>query len=370
MKSRFAGVLPAGVLLGAALLAAVLLAVSACSGEESRRPTAPVAVTSTPVPEPLTPQVAAREFRAYLANDDVARASGDERLALNWVSDGQAQLTAAEFRKAAFDGEPVPRYQYSDQVLYVPRLVTDIYPHWFVAVAERTERTERPAPGQTGRPGQSGRPASETSIMTMIRRSADTPWQLSHATVRYGKAKLPEILVDEDGYATALSTTDRALLISPKSLPGIQSAIAEEGPQSVPARLMKPGEDTTGLYRLARKVREDAEEDGLVSNPVFPATLFPIFALRTEDEGALVMYALSRDTVTYAEGHKGVPPVPHDAAHLLDGLEYGNELHVVQTLQFAAYDPPKEGGRRPARAEVIASAGAVTRAVASRVKGP
>jgi hypothetical protein len=339
--------------VAALLLAfAVLAAAAGCSKDRGRTPTVPVAVASAPPDEPLTPKAAERAFRTYANNDDVARASGDERLALTWTADGQSALMAAEYRLAAFRGDPVPRYTYGKPTLYVPRLTT--YPRWFVAITERTPRPSTAEP----------RPEPHTAIMAFIKRGPSDTWRLSLTSKPAGKAKLPKIEVAADGYATPLATTDASLLIPPRSVPSIHGAVADEGPGSVPARNMKPGPSTTGLYERTQQAKKKAKN--LVVNTVFPATLFPIFPLRTADGGGFVLYALTRDTQTYVKEHDGVPPVPADAEHLVDTLEFGDELHVFHTLQFAAYDPPKTASKR--KAEVLAAGGAATKVDVKELK--
>src|SRR3954469_22821102 len=61
-----------------ALAALSLTGAIGCS-QQRKAPTAPVAFASAPAPERLTPDVARQAFRAYTTNEDVARASGDER---------------------------------------------------------------------------------------------------------------------------------------------------------------------------------------------------------------------------------------------------------------------------------------------------
>lgn len=341
------------------VLPAALLA--GCSAGDRSAPTAPVAAASPAEPQRLTPQVAAREFSKFVNNDDVARASGDERLALNWVADGQTPITAAEYRRAVFHGEPVPRHEYKSPTIYVPRLSESTFPQWFVVVAERTERAA------AGRRAGSGR--SRTAIMAFIRRDRESTWKLSLSTLLRDKARLPKIALDAEGYATAVLTGEDDLLIPPKSLAGIQAAIAEEGPDSVPADLMKPGPGTTGYFTETKQIKKRAAKEGLAFDVVFPATLYPIFSLRTVDGGAFVLYALGRDTVTLAKDENDRPPIPTEAAHLLDSLILGNQLNVYEVLQFAAYDPPKikdakNGKKTQPKAEVIAIDGAAVRATA------
>jgi hypothetical protein len=354
--------------VAAAAITAAIVALSlaaACSGQ--RKPKAePLAAdfAGPPIDERLTPDIAARAFRSFVDNDDVARASGDERLALQWTEDGQAQLTAAQFRKAAFTGDPVPRYTYSDQKLYVPKF-TDLeqYPKWFVV---RADRAPRGAEGVKA----SGR---RTTLMAFVRKSPESRWRLSVSALLDKKAKPPQVPVGKDGYATLLATFDVGLTIQPRIVPAMQATLAEEGPESLAAKVMRTGTHTTGFYTRDRHSEERYAEDGIAYDSVYAAAGFPIYQLRTEDGGALVLYALSRDTVTFVKDKKHSHlSIPRGAAHLLDTIVLKDELHVNETLQFATAVPAKPTGKNGApggdqdkdknKASVIASDGAVVSA--------
>jgi hypothetical protein len=314
-----------------------------------------VAAAAGPIDEPLTPDVATRAFRSYVVNDDVARASGDERLALSWADDGQAQLIAAEFRKAAFTGEPVPRYGYTDEKLYVPRLTQ--YPQWFVVSAGRTPM------GKTAEPGKTTR--ASTTLMAFVRKLPSARWKLSLSTLLGKHTKPLEIPVDKDGYATPLATFDIGLTIQPRIVPAMQATLAEEGPDSLATKVMRAGRHTTDYYLRDQRNHDRDKEHGLAYDSVYAATGLPIYSLRTADGGGLVLYALSRDTVTFVKDNKhGRLSVPRNAAHLLDTIVLKDELDVTETLQFGTTVPakPKSKNKQAGKAVVIAADGAVTTA--------
>ncbi|HZB31437.1 MAG TPA: hypothetical protein VE465_14845 [Streptosporangiaceae bacterium] len=355
---------------GLSLLVTLALAAGAGCSSDGGRPPEPVATTAggSPIDERLTPEIATRAFRSYVQNDDVARASGDERLALSWTDDGQAQLTAAEFRKAAFTGDPVPRYAYSRRRFYVPRLTH--YPKWFVVAADRMAA---PTPGGPG--GSAGRDGKQAVLMAFVRKSADSRWRLSLATVLEPKGRQPQITVGDDGYATPLATFDIGLVIQPRIVPAMQATLAEEGPESLATKVMLTGPHTSGYYLRDQHNEARNKERGLAYDSVYAATGFPIYSLRTADGGGLVLYALSRNTVTFVKDKRhGRLSVPRDAAHLLDTIVLKDELDVTETLQFAAAVPAKPPstknktpapGKAPAKASVIASDGAVISAETS-----
>ncbi|WP_018653401.1 hypothetical protein [Actinomadura flavalba] len=340
-----------------AVLVAAMLAVpfvlGACAGETpSQARPAPLPSVPEPEPEPLTPQVAEREFRTYTASEDVARAAGDSRLALSWVSDGQAVLTAAEFRRAAFDGDAVRRYTYGKPRLYVPKLRPE-GEQWFVAAVPRTVEGE---PKST-----------RTALMAFMKRGVRDDWRLSLTTVLAPKAKAPKIVVDDEGYAEPLATTDSSVLIRPREVPGIQATMASEGPDSIAARVMKQGPVTSGYYKQTTREARKAREKKLSRQVVFVATPYPYFSLRTEHGGGLVLYSLMRNSVTRAEDANAPepvrPPVTREIAHLLDDEVEGTQISVTETFQYAAADPGRaKTGRPQPKADVIAHTGAPVKA--------
>ncbi|MGH3659081.1 MAG: hypothetical protein ACRDUA_20710, partial [Micromonosporaceae bacterium] len=174
-----------GALRAAAAVTAVLVSVllGGCSSPEIERASG----ESEEPARPLTVSEARSAFDAFTNNTDVARASGDERLALQYVTDGQAQLTAAAFRRAAYVGEPLPRYRYTTPRLYVPR--TDTYPRWFVASAKRT-----------------GDGQNRTTVLVFTRMEPGERWKVSLTTTLDKGEKLPVPVVDRQGFATALRT--------------------------------------------------------------------------------------------------------------------------------------------------------------------
>jgi hypothetical protein len=340
--------------VASALATAVAFAgLTGCSGSSHERArTTPVAAESsaatTPAPEPVTPQTAAKAFRSFVVNDDVARASGDERLALWWTSEGQSQLTAAMFRRAMAAGDPVPRYRYGDPTLYVPRLRPDGV-QWFVAVVRRSL-----ADGKD--------PA--TMIMGFVRSKPTMRWRLSLATVLDKKQKAPKIVVDGEGYAKPLATFDTGLLIPPRVVPSIQATLAEEGPENVAVKVMETGKHTTDYYTADQKATKPKKGSGLKVNTVYATTAFPIFPLATTDGGGIVLYALSRDAVSTKNKKKpGHVPVPKDAAPFIAADRVHNELDVTQTLQFATLVPPApKKGESEDKAMIIGADGGTIKA--------
>jgi hypothetical protein len=320
----------------------------ACSSGSKHSPTTPVAeVTPTPTPVRLTPQLAKQTFDGFVSVDDVARATGDERLALTLSRDGEAALTAGEYEYSFFHGSPLTRYAYTDTTIFTPRLTT--YPQWFVVSATRTPTS----------------PAGlkQSVLMAFYLKSPADKWQLSLVTQLGKNVKLPKLAVDSEGYATPLATFANDVVIPPRSMPSIQATYAQQGPLSDAARVMQPGPFTTGIYTQTQQAVKAANTAGEAMDSALFATNYPSFSLRTTDGGALVIYALSSTTIHYLKKQGGTLAIPQDAAHLLVNLLLPkNQLTVTDTLQYAATDPPapKDSKTPPGKATVIAGSGAPT----------
>jgi hypothetical protein len=361
---------------GVALLAAVSMAAAGCSSGGNAAST-PVAAPTTPDGR-LTPQSAATAFHSFTSNEDVSRGAGDERLALSWTNDGQSLVTAAKFRKAVFEDEPIARYTYGKPKLFVPRIAD--YPQWFMAVAERTEQppvaAAEPAkagadkPDKPDKSDKSDKDAdSRTALMIFARKEPAARWRLGLATELEKGAKLPHLTVDAQGYAKPLATFDDGLLIQPRFVGAMQATLAEEGDQSLAADVVEGGKHTSDHYEKIQDKKKQMKEDGFAFDSIFTATQFPVYALRTNDGGGLVLYSMSRDTVLYRKSKKvDRIPIPRTAAHLLNELIMRNELGVVEMHNYAAVVPRKVGGggsKSTTKTKIVGFAGDPVKATGS-----
>ncbi|GII91077.1 hypothetical protein Ssi02_13080 [Sinosporangium siamense] len=343
----------------------LVFGLTACTGS-GRAPVAssgasPVAATISPTsakpdrPEPkVTFEEAESALDAYLALDTVFRASGDQRLATEITRDGQRQLTAAAY--LSNDLAP-PRYSWGDPTLFVPRV--EQFPAWFTAVVGRHEQ---------------GREEAETSIMTFVRHSEDARWQLSFASLLYPGTALPEVAVDEEGYATPLGAEDDSVLIRPRLMAPLHATAAEEGPGGFSRGHIAAGPHTTEYFAAIVKERAKAKDNGLSYDSIFSATEHPVYALRTEDGGALVQYALTRTSTWDAQTLAGevVPkPIPNPmlwATEPADDIDnpserdeptYRDTLRAVETHQYVSTVPAKDA---KALATVVGFDGSLVRA--------
>lgn len=310
----------------------------------------PAAAESEEPSGPLTVAEATAAFRTFVAADSVARASGDERLALSLATDGRADLTAAAYSKAAFSGVPVPRYKYGRPQLFVPTVAG--YPRWFVAMVDRWHGGKR-----------------RTALMAFMKPEQDGRWQLSLSTLLDPGVARPRLVRDSRGFAKALPTTTTGLVSEPRMVGGLQATMVEEGPEGPSAGVIAQGPYTSGLYRKITAQKKRMKERGLAYDALFSATSTPMFVLRTADGGALVLYCYTLETTTLRRKSRQERrlPVPEKVAPLLKKLVIKRELDTTETYQYAAYLPKPRGAdpRHPLdKIRVIASDGGPTDAEA------
>ncbi|GLW05300.1 hypothetical protein Misp01_04300 [Microtetraspora sp. NBRC 13810] len=348
------------------LLPAVILTISlaACSGGGTPEP-APVAATkgaqgapAAPAAPRLTRDDAQEALDRYLATDDVLRAGGDLRMALEQVRDGQSAITSAAYRSTVL--QP-PRYRWRPTGLIVPRL--DAPPYWFTAVVEREARSAtlgatatRTSTRTAGAPDPA---AARSAVLTLMKQDDDARWQLSFASLLYPGDKLPEPALDADGYATALSSRDESIEITPQLMAPLHATVAEEGAKGFSAALIAPDTHTTGYSTEITEKRDQAKDVGLGYDSIFSATQSPIFAWRTRGGGGVVCYPLTR-TTTYSARLPSAPwiVVPPDARWAIGDPAVAKELRIVETQQYVSVVPPRA---THGAARVIAYDGAVTR---------
>lgn len=325
-----------------ALAVGVLAAVTACSGDAKPAPTrSAVAASTTPSPSPDEPAVtrgeAAEAFGEITATDDTLRVKSDLQgrlaLALDIMTGGQAQLAVAAYLST--DYAP-PRYRWGAPTLFVPRFPASERSPWFSALATRD-----------------GRP-------TLLTFAKSDRWRLSSAAELLPGQKAPKVELDADGYATVVAADDKTVTISPQFMGPVHASVAETGTAGVMAGLLAPGPYTTDVAEQIASRREEAKNDGFSYDSIFSADNYPVYALRTEDGGALIQYSLSRTTSTTTKtAEDDYIPVPESARWAITTPVLRRSLKLIETHQYASTVPPLT---TPAPAPVIAHDGALTKA--------
>lgn len=322
-------------------LAAVLLAgASGCTGSAGGPPSAPSATapsaspTASVLAEPeVTLEEAAEVFATFAATDPVLRASGDLRLAMEYVRDAEARLTAVAYLSSA--GRP-PRHTWGPPTLYVPRFPQGTASPWFSALADRD---------------------GEPTLLTFAKND---DWRLSSATRLLGPGGLPEIALDAEGYATAVADDDRSITIRPQLIGPLHATVAETGTDGAAAGLIADGPYTTDVAEQITAAREKAKKNGFAYDSIFQAGDYPLYALRTADGGAVIQYALSRLTTTTTKtAEDDYIPVPESARWSISAPVLRRNLRLTEIHTYVIAVPPSSA---PAAAEVVGHAGALVKA--------
>ncbi|MFD1542093.1 hypothetical protein [Nonomuraea guangzhouensis] len=324
-----------------ALAAGLLAAAVGCSAASPSTPSQVAATTSAPVtPSPsattplITPVEAAKVFTTFTATDDLLRAGGDLRLAMELTRDAEAQLTSADFLST---GNRPSRYTWGTPTLFVPRFRHDEGAPWFTVLTTRN-----------------GHP----TLLTFAR--ADD-WRLSSATQLLPGQDPPHIQLDAEGYATALAPDDKSVTISPQFMGPLHATVAEAGETGVAAGLLERGPYTTDVAEQITTDRERAKIGGFSYDSIFSAGDYPVYALRMVDGGALIQYAMTRTTTTTVETDKAdFVPVPEAARWLYHNDKARRFLKTTEINQYATV-VPRSG--TPTPAAIIAHIGSLTKAV-------
>ncbi|RCG31048.1 hypothetical protein DQ384_13990 [Sphaerisporangium album] len=329
-------------------LVLLLFALAACStggGPPRRSPDAVPAsapATATPVPSAspsptgdapaVTPEDAAVIARKVLGAEDAARAWGAESYAVDLTRDAQRLFTVTAFKSTRM--KPA-RYTWGAPRVLVPRLGRDRYPYWFAAVADRRDAQGR----------------DRTALLVFMKEYPTSLWQLGFASLLYPGTKPPAVLLDREGYATALPTRDDSIAISPHLMAPLHATIAEEGPGGFAAGLIAAGPQTTGYFTEVGKEQPEAKGRGLLYDSIFAATTFPIFALRTTDGGGVIMYSLTRTTLRQVKTDNalGLVPVPRNVRWATgDRPVVRRKLRVEETQQYVT-QVSRKGATTPAK---------------------
>ena len=210
-------------------------------------------------------------------------------------------------------------------------------------------------------------------LMLFEQAKAGSSWLLANVSTLAVGETVPPLATDRADYVPTVSLSDTSLVAKPADTGPLQAAVADDGPASAATRAVADGQLTTGLYQGA--VAHDDELTPPAGDDYqweLEGANYPQFALRTAAGGALVFYAMSLtttvavpDVINKADPVKPGAPiqVPLDVKALLPAGKAAPrvELSAVQTLTFAAVDPPAGA----AKVQVISMGGGLTAASAS-----
>ena len=387
--ARPTGTRPAGPRLAYAMALALTaaLAVAGCASAPADTTASRANTSSGPA---LTQATALQAFDAYVAASARAAATDDGKLALSVVTGAQQSLVSAALSSHAVSNASGDSSAYSSALSIAPALVQYTYgaptfylpepsgyPRFFLADVTRALALKSASPGGTGATTSVGGavvPVDGPVLMVFEQSAAAGPWQLASVAQFPSGTALPSLATDKNGYIPQVPLTSSDLLAQPYATGPLQAAVVDDGTASAAAKAVATGPLTTGLYQAARdRADNDLEVPaGDVYQWSMEGTPYPVFALRTADGGALVLYAMYLNSTVAVPGYindanpiqPGTPiKVPYDLLPLLPSGQPSPRVRLAaQTLfSFAAIDPPATSSK----ITVLAIGGGLNYATAS-----
>lgn len=357
-RRRHAGrrwLLPAGLAAGAVGLgaAAVLMTGGHPSAPATGSPASPSVVPSmavvqagkspgparsapssaAPSPSPagsLTLTQAQPVLARYTTVNNAANAQRSEALLATVESGSSLAIDAGLYQEQQATGTaPYSAFGPVQATYYIPRAEPAGGPYWFVV--------------QVANAFQS-RPAAVTSdeYLLFTQSAAGGAWRNAIEPYLLANASAPQIAVDSDGLATAVSPVAAtvAVAVAPGQFPAVTAASLDGTTGAGQAAVADPGNLADHADQRHWQVKAG---DGTVTDTHAAAAGADgdEFALLTTDGGALVFYTdAARLTITPPAGSAIRLTVPgfYSPAQTL------SQAGLTYLEQFAAYDPPAGGG--------------------------
>jgi hypothetical protein len=283
-----------------------------------------------PITQPPITQVQAQQVLAtYTSANNMANAQASQAQLATVETGGSLAIDGGiDQVKSASGAAPYPAYGPAHASYYIP-LESPGYPRWF---AVQVQNALASAPGQL----------INSEYLVFTQGTPGAPWKDAIEPFILPGATPPQVAIDANGYATAVTANDAGLALSPATA-GEATATALDnraGEPAIPGNLA----DQQALAALRREFPATSSETDRHS-----AATEPVFGLRTVDGGALLFYDVAAQVTVAAQAGGTLPlNVPgflspgSPAAHAtLDYLE-----------QFAAYDPPAGGAGQGAQGPV------------------
>lgn len=355
-RRRHAGrrwLLPAGLAAGAVGLgaAAVLMTGGHPSAPATGSPASPSVVPSmavvqagkspgparsapssaAPSPSPagsLTLTQAQPVLARYTTVNNAANAQRSEALLATVESGSSLAIDAGLYQEQQATGTaPYSAFGPVQATYYIPRAEPAGGPYWFVV--------------QVANAFQS-RPAAVTSdeYLLFTQSAAGGAWRNAIEPYLLANASAPQIAVDSDGLATAVSPVAATVAVAPGQFPAVTAASLDGTTGAGQAAVADPGNLADHADQRHWQVKAG---DGTVTDTHAAAAGADgdEFALLTTDGGALVFYTdAARLTITPPAGSAIRLTVPgfYSPAQTL------SQAGLTYLEQFAAYDPPAGGG--------------------------
>jgi hypothetical protein len=324
------------LLIIAAMAAIPAVALAGCGGAGSGAGSSSQKQgTTSPAGGVITPAGARQVLAQFASTNNQANKLRQASVLATYEGGSSYQIDVASYRESLILDKKNKGYApvtYTDPVAYVPRQST--YPAWF-AVRALAKWKITPTP---------------YVYLVFTKASASAHWieVLEPTTQGLPKQTLPTVATDAAGYATQVSPADATgVRLAPSALPAKQVTYLDVG--NIPTKPLRPGLPTpkrpkvvtfangnTGLGDLHDKAfwhsRLPPGSTQLDQHQVSPGS---IYALRTTDGGALIIYNLAASLTLAAPD---ATPFTMTIAGIFDGKDSMRSAQVNYDEQFAVYE--------------------------------
>lgn len=275
---------------------------------------------------PITQAQAQQVLATYTSTNNMANAQASQaQLATVETGSSLAIDGGIDQAKSASGSAPYPAYGPAHASYYIP-LESPGYPRWF---AVQVQNALASAPGQV----------INSEYLVFTQGTPGAPWKDAIEPFILPGATPPQVAIDANGYATAVTANDAGLALSPATA-GEATATALDngaGQPAIPGNLA----DQQALAVLRQEFPATSSETDRHS-----AATEPVFGLRTVNGGALLFYDVAAQVTVTAQAGGTLP------LNVPGFLSPGNPV-AQATLdyleQFAAYDPPAGGAGQGAQ---------------------
>ncbi|REE98496.1 hypothetical protein [Thermomonospora umbrina] len=246
----------------------------------------------------------------------------------------QYQMDVASYKLLRAAKEKFRPLQYGEPTFFIPRVTG--YPRWFAA-----EATSRVVVRQGGKE-KLARPVRHAMLFTQ--NGPQAPWLLAGDPLPAGESLVGKIDLDEEGLADAVPPTDgEKLVVSPAELRVAHAALLSKGPGAADqGAVLAGGPATDQAHAALQKATDQFQTLGITLTSRFVPHSAPVYALRTNDGGALVWYVLQQNE-TYTANAPGKLSVVGDLKGLIPAKAVRTRLDTTVLVQYLARIPATKG---------------------------
>lgn len=290
---------------------------------------------------------AIKEVAASAMSDDEARkvtkqyASGFNALAPKYDYEAAKKIETGsllEGREAEFKVLKKNDYKLTERTAMKEVMVPTMssFPKWFAA------------PVRSKVPGEDG---EYEDLMIFVQEKEGAPWMAaSSATVDPDVQDVLGKSAEPDAVPEAADANDAGLIIAPSKLAAAHAKAIRNGPKAKETDLFSGSQDTSDEYKLLMEAHVFFKKSRWSGKTTVSPAPHPTYALRTQNGGALVFYAVDiKGSYKAAGAGAGEVSWSNDWGELYPGLvgktHLARKVIRVERNEYVTYVPPKGQGK-------------------------